>query len=157
MRLKQFHGKARTLIDADPDRVFATLTDTSRLPLWNRRIAAIVRPPTRPLAEGVEWKVQMTVPPARWVSRTRVLVYDPQQRRVRHRSQSDDDNPSYVDWTWTVTPVDGASRVQVEWDAHVKTFWRQLIFAKRRRSQLADEVPASLGALAYHVSDRETR
>jgi uncharacterized protein YndB with AHSA1/START domain len=157
MLLKHFRGEATAVIDADPDLVFAAITDPARLPLWNRRIAGIVQPPARPLAEGVEWKVQMAVPPARWVSRTRVLSYDPQQRRVRHRSQSDDGNPTYVDWTWTVTPTGGASHVHVDWDAHVKTFWRQLLFAKLRRSQLTDEVPVSLGALAYHIADREPR
>ena len=56
-----------------------------------------------------------------------------------------------------MTPTGGASHVHVDWDAHVKTFWRQLLFAKLRRSQLTDEVPVSLGALAYHIADREPR
>jgi hypothetical protein len=68
-----------------------------------------------------------------------------------HTSQSDDGNPSYVIWRWTAIPAPGGATVTVEWTGYPKTFWRQFLFAKQRRRQLRDEVPASLRALAYHL------
>lgn len=155
MLLKYFQGEATTVIDADPDLVFASLTDIARLPGWNQRITGVVQPPDRPLAAGVEWKVQMAVPPAKWVSRAEVIAYDPGARTFAHRSQSDDGNPSYVEWRWTVAAAEHGSLVRVAWEVHVMTFWRQFLFAKVRRPQLADEVPASLDALADHLAARD--
>jgi uncharacterized protein YndB with AHSA1/START domain len=150
--IKRFRGRAATLIDADPDRVYSVITDIRQLPGWNRRITEVVHAPEQPLAFGVEWKVRLVVPPGHWVSRARVLTYDPMGRVFRHRSQSDDGNPTYVDWTWTVTPNGPDSQVEVEWQAVVKTFWRQALFARLRRAQLTAEVLASLDALAYHAA-----
>ena len=155
MLLKYFQGEATTVIDADPDLVFASLTDVARLPGWNQRITGVVQPPDRPLAAGVEWKVRMAVPPAKWVSRTEVIAYDPGARAFAHRSQSDDGNPTYVEWRWTVAAAEHGSLVRVAWEVHVMTFWRQFLFAKVRRPQLADEVPASLDALADHLAGRD--
>jgi uncharacterized protein YndB with AHSA1/START domain len=155
MLLKQFHGQASAQIDVTPTLAFATLTDLHRLPEWNNRIPAVLEEPVGPLAEGVEWKVRMSVPPAKWVSRARVLRYDPVQLTFQHISQSDDGNPSYAIWTWTATPADSGAVVKVTWDVHPETFWRRLLFGKIRRRQLADEVPASLHALRYHLAARE--
>lgn len=150
--IRRFRGHAATLIDADPDRVYSVITDIPRLPRWNRRITEVIQAPTQPLTNGVEWKVRLVVPPVRWVSRARVLTYDPAARVFRHRSQSDDGNPTYIDWTWTVSPNGPDSQVEVEWQAEVKTFWRQALFARLRRAQLTAEVLASLDALAYHAA-----
>jgi uncharacterized protein YndB with AHSA1/START domain len=158
MLLREFHGQASAIIDASPTDVFAAITRIDRLPEWNKRIEAVTREPQSPMGEGVEWTVQMSVPPAKWQSRSRVLEYDPRHFVFEHTSQSDDGNPSYLVWHWTVTPDPGGTRVTVEWTGYPMTFWRQFLFAKQRHRQLRNEVPASLGALAYHLAplDLET-
>jgi len=135
-------------VDADPDAVFTTLTDAHRLPTWNAAILRVIEaPPT--LTEGAEWVVEMHALGRRWHSRGRVLALDPTTRTFRHRSCTDDGNPSYVDWTWTVTAhKQGGSQVTVSWDLHPQTFWRRVLFVHIRRRQLAHtELPTSLAAL----------
>lgn len=155
MLLTQFQGQATTHVDASPALAFATVTDLHHLAEWNHRIAGVLQAPDGPPEEGVEWKVQMSVPPAKWVSRARVLRYDPVQCTFQHVSNSDDGNPSYAIWTWTVTASDDGAVVNVTWDIHPETFWRQFLFGKIRRRQLTDEVRESLNALGYHLAARE--
>jgi hypothetical protein len=152
MLLKQFEGEAHAVIDAAPADVFAAITDICRLPDWNARIARVIQATERPLGEGVEWVVQISVPPAKWPSRTRVTHYDPTAMVFEHVSQSDDGNPSRIVWRWAVAADAGGSKVIVASNAQVKTFWRRLLFAKLRRKQLPTEVAASLDALAYHLA-----
>jgi hypothetical protein len=118
----------------------------------------VTRAPDTPLAEGVEWTVQMSilVPSATWPSRSRVLTYDPERMVFEHISQSDDGNPSFVVWRWSVALDPGGARVTVEWTGYPKTFWRRLLLARIRRRQLRSEASASLHALAYHLAPRET-
>jgi uncharacterized protein YndB with AHSA1/START domain len=146
------HGQASTTIDAAPGEVFTAITAIGRLPEWNQRIAAVTRTPGTPLAEGAEWTVQMYVPPAKWASRSRVLTYDPVRLLFEHTSQSDDGNPSYVLWRWSVVQEGHGARVTVGWTAYPKTFWRRLVFARLRRKQLQNEAPTSLNALARHLA-----
>lgn len=155
MLLNEFRGQASAVIDATPAEVFAAIATIDRLPEWNQRIATILEAPATPLAAGVEWVVQMSVPPAKWPSRSRVDAYDPDQGYFEHTSRSDDGNLSYVVWRWSVTPCPDHAKVTVEWIGHPKTFWRRLLFARMRRRQLQNEVPASLSALAYHLAPRE--
>ncbi len=155
MLLTDFHGQANAIIDAAPAEVFTAITAIDRLPEWNQRITAVTRTPGTPLAEGAEWTVQMFVPPARWPSRSRVLTYDPVRLLFEHTSQSDDGNPSHVEWRWSVVPEGDGARVTVEWTGHPKTFWRRFLFARLRRKQLQNEAPASLHALAYHLTPSE--
>jgi hypothetical protein len=155
MLLREFHGQASTTIDTSPSDAFAAITQVERLPEWNKRIASVVQAPQTPLAEGVEWIVQMSVPPAKWMSRSRVQWYDSDRLVFEHTSQTDDGNPSYITWRWTVDSDPAGAKVTVEWACHPKTFWRQLLFAKLRRRQLATEVPASLDALAYYLAPAE--
>jgi uncharacterized protein YndB with AHSA1/START domain len=155
MLLTEFHGKASATIEAPPGDVFAAITAVDRLPQWNGRIARVIRAPDAPLADGVEWVVKMSVPPATWPSRSRVTTYDPVRLVFAHTSQSDDGNPSYAEWRWTVIPDAAGARVTVEWSVHPKTFWRRFLFAKLRRRQLQSEAPASLHALAYHLAPSE--
>ena len=124
------------VIDAAPIDVFAAITDIERLPEWNQRIAGLTRAPDAPLAEGVEWTVQMSVPPAKWQSRSRVVTYHPARLVFEYTSQSDGGNPSYVVWRWSVAPVTDGSSVTVDWSVNPKTFWRRLLFAGIRRQQL---------------------
>jgi hypothetical protein len=134
--------------------VFAALTDIARLPEWNECIAAVLSAPDAPLAQGTEWVVQMSISrsPAKWPSRARVVAYDPEHLRLEHTSQSDDGNPTYVRWQWSVAPHAGGARLTVAWDGYPKTFWRRLLLARMRRRQLEREVPSSLHALAYHLA-----
>ena len=152
MLLNEFNGTASQVIDADPDVVFAAITDLDRLPEWNAHVPTIVERPDRPLAKDVEWVVRINAMGSHWNSRSRVVAYDPHERRFQHFTQSDDGNPSYANWTWQVMPTDdGRSRLEVRWDAHPKTFWRRALFAKIRRSNLRSEVPTSLATLADQI------
>jgi hypothetical protein len=83
-----------------------------------------------------------------WPSRTRVITVDPDARRFVHRSVSDDGNPSFTIWTWTVTEAPGGARVTVSWDPNPRTFWRRHIVVHWRRRCLRRQVPRSLRALA---------
>jgi len=152
MLLTEFHGQATAVIDTPATAVFAAITDVARLPLWNRRITEVLRAPSGPIREGTEWTVQMSVPPARWPSRSRVARYDPDRFRFEHASQSDDGNPSFATWRWTVTPLAAGSELAVEWSVNPRTFWRRLLFARLRRRQLPAEVAGSLAALAAHLA-----
>jgi Polyketide cyclase / dehydrase and lipid transport len=155
MLLREFHGQATTTIDTNPRNAFAAITQVERLADWNKRIAAVVRAPRTPLAEGVEWVVRMSVPPARWDSRSGVTGIDADRFVFEYTSQTDDGNPSYITWRWTVEPDPGGAKLTVQWAGYPKTFWRQLLFAKLRRRQLESEVPSSLDALAYHLAPAE--
>jgi len=155
---RHFEGATRAVVDAPAPEVFAALTDVERLPAWNAHIPRVIEAPGGPLAEGVEWVVQIRVLGATWHSRARVSLYDPAACRFEHVSQSDDGNPSWADWRWHVTPLpDGRSEVSVAWALNPRTFWRRLLFVKIRRSQLDDEVPTSLDALARTVASQATR
>lgn len=156
MLLNEFQGGASVAVEADPDEVFATITAIDRLPEWNARITALLEPPSNPpLAAGTEWVVQMAVPPARWASRSKVVTCDAARGYFEYVSRSDDGNPSDVVWRWSVSPDPRGAIVTVEWDVHVRTFGRRLLFGRLRRRQLAVEVPASLAALAYHSAPHE--
>ena len=122
MLLTEFHGRANAVIDAAPSEVFAAITAIDRLPEWNERIAAVTRAPDTPLRRGVEWTVQMSIPrpPAKWPSRSRVMTYDRERMLFEHTSHSDDGNPSYVVWRWSVALDPGGARVTVEWTGHPK-------------------------------------
>lgn len=143
----------RRRIAADPDEVFAAVTDLARLPEWNRAVTRTLELP-RALHPGAEWVVEVTAFGQRWPSRSRLVEHDPAARRFAHRSGTDDGNPSYADWVWTVTPVPGGCEVAVTATLAPRTFWRRLLLARVRRHQLARrEVPDSLAALAGRLED----
>src|SRR5207237_616763 len=76
----------------------------------------------------------------RWESRSTLVELDRDALRLVHRSQTDDGNPSYGIWTWTVTPVDDAAELTIRWDAYPQTFWRRVLFSRIRRRPLASEL-----------------
>ena len=137
------------VVPASPDEVFATLTDPVRLPVWNTAIRRLVQAPDQ-LADGAEWVVELHVLGRTWHSRSRVQTIDRSGRTFAYRSQTDDGNPSYADWHWTVAEQPGGrSLVSVTFTLHPKTLWRRVLFVHVRRRQLAaHEVPSSLAALA---------
>ena len=136
-------------VDADPDAVFATVTDLARLPEWNEAIRGVVEAPAT-LSEGAEWVVEMHALGRSWHSRSRVEEIDRTARVFRYRSCTDDGNPSFVNWRWSVSAEDGGgSRITVAGDLNPKTFWRKALFVHIRRRQLAGhELARSLQALA---------
>ena len=153
MLVNEFHNSASVVIDAAPADVFAAITDLDRLPEWNAHLPRVVQHPGRPLAEGVEWVVRINALGTHWHSRARVLTYDPQALRFEHQSCSDDGNPSYARWHWSVSPTtDDRAKLDVAWEVYPRTFWRRALFSKFRRSQLPNEVRTSLDTLATKLT-----
>jgi uncharacterized protein YndB with AHSA1/START domain len=140
------------IIPAHPDAVFEAITGIDGLPAWNDAITAVVDAPSE-LVDGAEWVVELHALGQRWHSRSTVTSLEPEARRFGYRSRTDDGNPSWVDWRWSVDEhLDGAE-VTVEWHLHPATFWRKVLFVHIRRRQLArTEIPASLTALGRHVA-----
>ena len=144
-------NEASAVIGASPDVVFAAITDISRLPRWNTVITRVVEHPEE-LVAGAEWVVELRAMGQRWRSRSTLVEMDPVGRRFAYRSATDDGNPSWADWEWTVGDDPGGSRVTVALELHPITFWRRVLFAKVRARQLArTELPTSLAALAAEV------
>jgi len=136
---------------ADPDAVFASITDLARLPEWNDRMTRVVELPDR-LEPGAEWVVEFKVFERKWRSRSRVERVGLGTRSFAYRTQTDDGNPSVSEWRWDVEPTAAGSRVTAAWNLHPATFWRRVLFVRIRARQLArSEVPASLAALGRLV------
>src|SRR5215207_3400987 len=108
---------------ATPEAIFGLVTDIPRLPLWNEAITDVVEAPER-LEVGSVWKVRLHALGQTWVSKSRVSAIDPAQGRFAYRSQSDDGNPSYVDWEWQVDADGDGSIVALTADLNPITFWR---------------------------------
>ena len=82
-----------------------------------------------------------------------VDILDAVNRRFVQRSRTDDGNPSYAEWEWTVTADAGGSRLHVSWSLHPVTFWRRTLLVRMRARPLSrGELPASLAALAGMVN-----
>ena len=140
-------GNASAEVGASPDVVFAKITDVAALPSWNAAMTCVCDEPAA-LEPGTEWVVEFHWMSRSWRSRSRCSEIDREALRFAHRTQTDDGNPSYADWEWTVTPVGDRSKIDVSWQLHPATFWRRALLAKMRNRQLATvEVPASLAAL----------
>jgi hypothetical protein len=128
--------------------VFAIITDISGLPGWNTVITSVVERPDE-LVPGAEWVVELRAMGQRWRSRSTLVDLDPVGRRFAYRSATDDGNPSWADWAWTVADDPQGSRVTITLELHPVTFWRRVLLAKVRARQLArTELPRSLAALA---------
>lgn len=140
-------GSAEAVVDATADAVFAVLTSPARLPAWNATIVGLAEDPGA-LSPGKEWVVNCQVAGAmRWRSRSRCEELNAASRTFEHRSATDDGNPSFSLWRWTVTPEAVGARVRVEWELHPATFWRRALMGPMRNRMLRREVPASLAAL----------
>ncbi|HWS46292.1 MAG TPA: SRPBCC family protein [Acidimicrobiia bacterium] len=138
-------------VDASPAAVFARLTDIARLAEWNDGITQVLEQPAQ-LTPGAVWKVRMRALGQSWVSRSTLVEFDAEQGRFRHRSQTDDGNPSYADWDWTVQRDGTGTRVTVTVELHPRTFWRKYLLVHLRRPALRSEMRASLRALSATVS-----
>lgn len=141
-------------IPADPDVVFAAITDIDRLPDWNGAISRVVHRPEA-LVEGAEWVIELHALGQRWRSRSTLTNIDSRTRRFGYRSRTDDDNPSWTQWEWSVDEHPAGAEVTVSCDLHPITFWRRVLFSHIRSRQLARrEIPASLAALREDVAER---
>jgi Polyketide cyclase / dehydrase and lipid transport len=145
--MQEIHGTAVGSVNAAPDATFRLITDTVRLPEWNRAIERVVEP-APDLIQGAEWMVKMH--PSRgmtWQSRSRVEEIDKDARCFRYRTWNADGNPSYADWKWEVVPLDSIAQVNVSWDVYLKTLDRKWLAGPIRQRQLRKEVAESLRAL----------
>ncbi len=141
-------GTAEGTVSSPARDVFGLLTDVGRLPEWNRIITDVLERPES-LNPGAEWVVQLKAMGNSWPSRSTIEEYDPRRYVFAYRSRTDDGNPSYARWRWTVEPAaDGGSRVTVSWELHPQTFWRRALLVRIRSRQLQREVPASIDSLA---------
>jgi uncharacterized protein YndB with AHSA1/START domain len=139
-------------VPAAPDAVFRLITTPSLLPEWNDAIVRVVDAPER-LSPGAEWVVQLSALGQSWPSRSTVVEIDPDRRRFAYRSQTDDGNPSYANWSWHVADATNGCDVTVSAALHPATFWRRVLLAKVRAWQLRRrEIPASLNALASRAA-----
>ena len=139
---------ASQFVAAPADDVFALITTPERLPDWNGAIVRVVDAPDQ-LCRGAEWVVQLSALGQSWPSRSTVVDIDPQARRFAYRSQTDDGNPSYADWSWSIAEAPGGCEVTVSYALHPATFWRRVLLSRIRSWQLRRrELPASLHALA---------
>ena len=151
MLMTEFHGTETVNLTPPAADVFALLVDVGRMTEWNQHLHHVVEAPGGPLAEGAEWVLEMRAMGTRWPSRARALRVDPDALVFEHRSVTDDGNPSYVLWSWQVTPRGDGSTLTVTWTVHPKTFWRRLLLARVRRGFLADEVRASIAGLDSYL------
>ena len=139
---------ATRLISTGPDDVFRLLSDPRRLPDWNNAITRLIEAPVQ-LNVGSQWVVELSALGQSWPSRSTVVELDTSKRRFTYRSQSDDGNPSYADWTWQVDNAHDGCGVTVSLGLYPVTFWRRVLLAKIRGRQLRrHELPGSLSALA---------
>jgi hypothetical protein len=137
-------------IDAPPRTVVGTVSDIARLSEWNHAITEVLEQPDR-LVPGSVWKVRMHAVGQTWVSRSTLSELDEAKGQLRYRSQSDDGNPSYADWDWSVTEEGTGSRVIVTVTLNPITFWRKHLLVYLRRAALLREMNASLVALSTTV------
>jgi hypothetical protein len=87
--------------------------------------------------------VQMSVPPAKWKSRSRVKKLDPDRFVFEHTSQTDDGNPSYITRRWKVGPDPaGAS---VEWACYPQDVLPAVALGQERQLAPLDERLAEIG------------
>src|SRR2546421_3657453 len=99
-------GTAELTVSSPASDVFGLLTDIDRLPEWNTIIVKVVERPET-LSPGAEWVVQLKALGNRWESRSTIDEYDPGRFVFSYRSQTDDGNPSYTRWRWTVEAAGG--------------------------------------------------
>ena len=142
---------ATTHVDATPAALFARLTDIARLAEWNDAITEVLEQPAR-LTPGAVWKVRFHALGQSWVSRSTLVELDAERGRFRHRSQTDDGNPSYADWEWTVQPDGAGAQVTATVELYPRTFWRKYLFVHLRPPALRREMRASMAALSTTVA-----
>lgn len=144
-------------LDVNPDAALRTIIDVRSLPTWNAAIIRVLEAPAT-LTVGEEWVVEMSALGQRWSSRSRLIALDRDARRFAYRSATDDGNPSYAEWAWTVAEAPGGCEVTVTWTLNPQTFWRRALLGRVRQHQLLKtEVASSIAALQSAVESEVTR
>ena len=143
-------GTFSAYVDAPPDAVFGRIIDVGKLPSWNSAIREVTEQP-QTMTRGAIWKVRIHALGSTWVSKSEVVEFDRATRRFSYRSQSDDGNPSYADWTWTVDSEGDGSKVTVSFGANPKSFLRKYFAIHMRKPGLRKEIKASLESLSAAV------
>lgn len=134
-------------ITAPADAVFDLISNPRELPVWNQAVRRTLESPEH-MAPGAQWVIEMRALGQTWQSRSVLLELEREERRLRYRSGTDDGNPSYAEWTWSVTPDGSGCRVAVTADLHPATFWRRVLLGRvRARALRRRELPASLEEL----------
>jgi hypothetical protein len=90
--------------------------------------------------------------PLRWISRSTVVEHDPESMVFAFRSGTDDGNPSYAEWRWSVTADGDGTILEVSWRLCPRTALRRWLLAPYRARRLRREVPTSLADLARHLT-----
>jgi uncharacterized protein YndB with AHSA1/START domain len=142
---------ATTTVPAPLDIVFDRITDIDRLPDWNAEISRVVASHGS-VVPGAEWVVHLRAMGTQWDSRSRAVDVDRTGGRFAYRSQSDDGNPSWADWTWELAEHDGVTDVRVRAELNPKTFWRRRLLVHLRRPFLRRAMRRSLVALAARAA-----
>jgi uncharacterized protein YndB with AHSA1/START domain len=140
------NGSVTRTVHVPADDAFALVTDVRRLPEWNAVVTRVIECPAA-LVRDAEWLVELRAMGMSWTSRSRVLELDTDARRFVYRSSTDDGNPSYAIWTWTVVDDGGEVRITVGWELHPKTLFRRTLGAPMRNHQLRREVRHSVDSL----------
>jgi uncharacterized protein YndB with AHSA1/START domain len=148
-----FNRTATTVIDAPAADVFDRITDIDHLPDWNLEIPKVLDAPAV-VEPGAQWVVQIHAMGTHWNSRSTVTELDPARGRFAYRSQSDDGNPSFADWLWELSEVEGGTRVTVSVSVRPKTRFRKLIASRIRPRGLHRAVQQSLETLREQVTVR---
>jgi uncharacterized protein YndB with AHSA1/START domain len=149
-----FEAHGRATLAAPPAVVFARITDVERLPEWNVEIVRVHEAP--PVVQsGAQWQVEIRTMGTSWRSRSEAVEVDPAHGVFAYRSVTDDGNPSFADWRWELTPVDGgaATQVDVHLAAHPRTFWRRHLLSNLRRPVVTRSIQRSLAALAQSLHE----
>ena len=132
--------------------VFDLITDIHRLTAWNRNITR-VDGPAQLRRPGQIWHVRILQGPLSWVSTSTLVTIDADARTYTYRSGTDDDNPSFTEWTWSVRQAGHVAVVEVDWRLFPQTRLRRWVLAPIRRTQLRTEVAASLERLVDALHD----
>jgi uncharacterized protein YndB with AHSA1/START domain len=136
---------------ASPEAVFDLITDIERLPEWNKEIGEIHENPAA-LTPGAQWVVEIHAMGTHWPSRSTVVECDREAGIFAYRTQSDDGNPSFVNWVWRLTPHAGGCRIQVDASVNPRSFWRRYLLSNIRRPNLRHAVRTSLNNLTNERS-----
>jgi uncharacterized protein YndB with AHSA1/START domain len=140
-------GTATGTVAASPSAVFDAVTDIDRLPAWNKTIRRVVERPDA-LREGAEWVVAVKPPGMpEWLSRATTVEYDPEGRRFRYRTCTEDGNPSWAMWSWQAEAGSDGTVVTVSWELHPETFARRVLLSRVRNRALRREVRESINDL----------
>lgn len=154
VRAMAHHGEATSVIETSPDDVFATITDLEHLTDWNAALRTVREIPAE-LGPGAQWVVDIHATGfGTWASRSEVVKVDRERRVFEYRSRTDDGNPSFADWRWTVEADRSGARVTVTYDLNPRTFFRRHLIVRLRKPVLAKEVRASLAVLGSAVRVR---